>query len=147
MYVRLRADPAIRKVMANLARKAGDLRDMASGPYTLSVLIDIIEKWDAIEEKDAGLSGINGNYTMLGMMGVPTFFVALLNEITLLKEEQAALLQIGSKELDEQGEKTRRALVAKHTRKIRDLVCPTHFYLGFNHLTRVLLVGMPHTIR
>lgn len=109
--------------MANLARKPGDLRDMAPGPYTLSVLIGIIEKWDEIEEKDAGLSGINGNYAMLGMMGVPTFFISLLHEIALLKEEQAALLQIGSKELDEQGEKTRRALVAKHTRKIRDLVC------------------------
>ena len=122
------------KVLANLARKPGELRDMAAGPYPLSVLIRIVGKWDNIEEKSAGLSGINADYTMLGLLGIPTFFIALLNEITMMKEEQVALLRVDADDLDEAGLQTRRTLISKHSQKIRDLVWPHLPLPSFNGL-------------
>lgn len=114
------------EVLANLACRPGELRDMAPGKYTLPYLIGIIEQWDAQEEKNAGLSGVNPDYSMLGLLGVPTFFIRLLCEITFLKEEQAALLGIDAENLDENGQQVKRALFAKHARKIRDLVSLRH---------------------
>ena len=109
-------------MLANLSRKPDDLRDLVPGKYTLSVLIQIIEKWDTKEEIAAGLSGLHPDYTMLGLLGIPTFFVALLNEITLLKEEQIKILRINASDLDNTGQQLRRSLICNHTRKIRDLV-------------------------
>lgn len=110
------------EVLANLSRLPGDLRDLEAGKFTLTALLAIIERWDVQEEKQAGLSGINRDYAMTGLNGVPTFFIGLLNDITLLKEEQCALLNLQVDGLDEAGQTARRALISKHARKIRDLV-------------------------
>lgn len=110
------------EVLANLSRMPGDLRDLECGRYDLATLIGIIEQWDQLEEKDAGLSGINPNYSMTGLNGVPTFFISLLNDITMLKEEQSALYSVRADTLDEAGQAARQALISKHKRKIRDLV-------------------------
>lgn len=113
--------------MANISRRPGDLRDMDCGRYTLTYLISIIEHWDNQEEKAAGLSGVNPDYIMTGCVGVPTFFVSLLNDITLLKDEQHAIVKIPTEGLDEAGLVTRKALISKHTRRIRDLECKIQF--------------------
>lgn len=113
--------------MANISRRAGDLRDMACGQYTLTYLISIIEQWDAQEEKAAGLSGVNPDYVMTGCVGVPTFFISLLNDIMRLKEEQHSIMQIPIENLDEAGQAVRKAVISKHSRKIRDLECKIQF--------------------
>ena len=145
------------EVLANLSRRPGDLRSVSSGKYTLSTLLQIIEQWDQEEERRAGLSGFNyEDYTMTGLLGIPTFFVSLLNEITQLKEEQHALrLQEVAASLpvegdgqvqmsaggakDEEGEHTTanppappsptevRAAQSKLTQKIRDLESKIQF--------------------
>lgn len=115
------------EVMANLARRPGDLRDLSPGIYTLGVLIDIIEQWDMQEERLAGLSSVTENYVNLGLQGVPTFFIALLNDISILKEEQVALLSSDVQSLDEVTNAARQALISKHSRKIRDLECKIQF--------------------
>lgn len=113
--------------MANISRRPGDLRDMPCGRYTLSFLISIIERWDSQEEKAAGLSGVNPDYVMNGCVGVPTFFISLLNDISLLKEEQHNILQIRAEGLDEASLNMRKAVISKHSRKIRDLECKIQF--------------------
>lgn len=107
--------------MANISRRAGDLRDMSCGQYTISHLLSIIEKWDVQEEKAAALSGVNADFIMTGCVGVPTFFISLLNDISLLKEEQYNILAIPVQNLDEQGRLIRKVIISKHTSKIRDL--------------------------
>jgi hypothetical protein len=113
--------------MANISRRAGDLRDMACGQYTLSHLLSIVQKWDIQEERAAALSGVNPEFIMTGCVGVPTFFVSLLNDISLLKEEQHTILSIPIGNLDEQGRFLRKVIISKHTSKIRDLECKIQF--------------------
>jgi hypothetical protein len=113
--------------MANISRRPGDLRDMACGQYTLTNLIALIERWDSQEEKAAGLSGVNPDFIMNGCVGVPTFFISLLNDISLLKEEQHSILSVPQEGLNEQGQAMRKAVISKHTRKIRDLECKIQF--------------------
>jgi hypothetical protein len=118
--------------MANVSRTPGDLRDMDCGQYTLSYLISIIELWDAQEEQSAGISGINEYYVMTGCVGVPTFFISLLNDISLLKEEQHNILSMTNEPISDAHDATaiaaaRKNLISKHTRKIRDLECKIQF--------------------
>lgn len=74
------------EVLANASRPAGDLRDVVTGQYGLSWMLEIIKGWDAEELQRVGKNGIDQDYAMTGCLGVPTFFIELLNDISVTRE-------------------------------------------------------------
>ena len=116
------------EVIANLARRPGELREMPAGKYDLAALLHVIEQWDAAEEQSAGLSSVREHYVGLGLQGVPTFFISLLNEVTVIKEEQHQLqLEIADSCISGRSTKSRKQIELMHARKIRDLESKLQF--------------------
>lgn len=81
------------EVLANVSRMPGDLRAVSrpEGKYSLAMLIRIIKHWDRAEQEEE--EECKSNYAMSGMLGVPTFFIELLNDISQLSEEKFQLSQ------------------------------------------------------
>lgn len=79
------------EVLANTARPAGDLRDIGAAAYGISEMLEVIKMWDEQDAHRADERGIDQDYAMSGLLGVPTFFIELLHDISLLREQFVTL--------------------------------------------------------